>query len=144
MNLKNLFLFLLSINVLVSCEQEYYDDPIPELPVNFEININDPLYSALHTQYYAYIDGKDRGLRGIILYKISNTQYLAFERTCSFQPNSACATVDVHPTGQYMFDSCCGSIFNWNGDPINPPAYLPLLQYQTSLNGSYLRIFNNL
>jgi hypothetical protein len=138
------FLILIALTGLNSCQQDFYDEPIPQLPVDFEININDPQYHALHTQGFTYVDGKNRGVRGIILYKSSNQSYVAFERTCSFQPTSACATVDVHPSGQYMMDSCCGSIFNWQGNPIAPPAYLPLLQYQTSLSGSYLRIYNHL
>jgi hypothetical protein len=138
------FLVLIFLTGLSSCEQDYYDEPIPQFPVDFEINVNDPQYHSLHTLGYTYVDGKGRGVRGIILYKNSNQHYTAFERTCSFQPTSACATVDVHPSGQYMADSCCGSIFNWQGNPIGAPAYLPLLKYETSLNGSYLRIFNHL
>lgn len=146
--MKSLKFFLAGILILFSavffsCKQDYYEDPIPERPVNFEININDPLYFTLHTMGYCYIDGKDRGVRGIILHKTQNNSYIAFERTCSYQPTSACANLDVHPSGQYLIDSCCGSTFNWQGEPIGAPAYLPLLRYQTTLNGSYLRIYND-
>lgn len=141
--LLQLLIMIFSISVQ-SCEDDYYDEPIPEFPVDFEINVNDPVYFNLHTLNYVYLDGIGWGVRGIILYKRGNDQYVAFERTCSFQPNNPCATVDVDPSGQYMVDACCGSIFSFTGDPMGGPAYRPLLQYQTSLNGSYLRIYNNL
>lgn len=136
--------YILVMALLTACENDYYDDPIPQRPLDFEVNINDPLYFNLHTLNYVYLDGLGMGVRGIILYKRGPNQYLAFERTCSFQPTDPCATLDVDPTGQFMVDACCGSVFNFNGDPIGGPAYRPLLQYQTSLNGSYLRIYNDL
>jgi len=142
--IKKRWLISILAALTFSCQNDYYDDPIPQRPVDFEINVNDPLYFNLHTVNYVYLDGLGMGVRGIILYKQGNDQYLAFERTCSFQPTDPCANLDVDPSGQYIVDACCGSIFNFHGDPIGGPAVRPLLQYQTILNGNYLRIFNSL
>ena len=83
----------------------------------------------------------DGGVRGIILYRVDATTYLAYERNCSFQPNEACSTVDVHISKLYMFDSCCGSSFDFpNGFPLGGAAWRPLRQYRTRVNAEMLSI----
>ncbi|MGK7397951.1 MAG: hypothetical protein ACNS62_25485 [Candidatus Cyclobacteriaceae bacterium M3_2C_046] len=136
---------IIVVSVLISsffaCEPQIYDDPIPYVPVDFEVNLNDPQFLELNTRNYVYINTE--GVRGIILYKQDRGRYLAFERNCSFTPNEACATVDVHTSGLYMMDTCCGSIFDWEGNPTSGPAYRPLLKYNTRISGTYLHIFND-
>ena len=124
---------------MVSCEPQFIEEPIPYVPVDFEINLNDPQFANLNTYQYVYLSGE--GVRGIILHK-SGSIYRAFEQNCTFQPYEACATVDVHPSGQYMIDTCCSSIFDWTGRPIGGPAMFPLLEYNILRNGSFLRIYN--
>lgn len=132
-----LYLALLS---LVSCTPDLSDDAIPWQPFDvISINLNLPEYVDLKTDgRYVYIDG---GVRGIILYRKNASTYLAYERNCSYQPNSACATVDVHVSTLYMLCSCCSSTFDLStGLPTSGPAWRPLQQYETSLNGSTLTI----
>ena len=138
--MRNLVIFLLFGFLFVHCEPQFYEEPIPYVPVDFEISLNDPKLADLNIRKYAYINTE--GVRGIILYKKSYHEYLAFERNCSFTPTEACATVDVHASGQYMIDTCCGSVFDFNGDPIGGPAYRPLLQYTIAQNGNILHIYN--
>lgn len=137
--LKNCFFVLVFLTL--ACEPQFFEVPIPYVPVNIEIDINNPQFSTLNTNNYAYLNSE--GVRGIIIYKKSRNQYIAFERNCSYTPNQACATVDVHSSGLYMIDTCCSSIFDFNGDPIGGPAISPLLRYNTSLNGNFLRIYND-
>ncbi|MFW5700219.1 MAG: hypothetical protein ACOCWM_00890, partial [Cyclobacteriaceae bacterium] len=130
------FIFLL---IFISCEPQIIEEPIPYVPVDIEVNLNNPQFATLNTYGYAYLNSE--GVRGIIIHK-SGSSYRAFERNCSFSPYEACATVDVHPSGQYMVDTCCSSIFDWSGQPIGGPAIFPLLEYLTILNGTFLRIYN--
>src|SRR5687767_14253710 len=118
---------LLFLVLLISCEPEQVDDPIPFQPYP-DINIVLPNYPALSTNG-GFILVSDGGVRGIILYRNNATTYLAFERNCSFRPNDACATVDVHTTTLFMQDACCGSSFNFEGTPTGGPAWRPLQQY---------------
>jgi hypothetical protein len=129
---------LLFLVLLISCEPEQVDDPIPFRPFP-DINIVLPNYPALSTNG-GFILVSDGGVRGIILYRNNATTYLAFERNCSFRPNDACATVDVHTTTLFMQDACCGSSFNFEGTPTGGPAWRPLQQYRTSLSGTTLTI----
>lgn len=124
---------------VLNCNDGPQDDAIPVQPFeSIQLNLSLPSNTALQSVggYKAIGEG---GTRGIILYRLNSTAVLAFERNCSYQPQSACATVDVHSSGIYMHDACCGSSFRFDtGDPSGGPAWRPLLQYATTLNGSTL------
>lgn len=127
--------------VLAGCKPELTDDAIPWQPFDIiQINLNLPQYISLKSDgTYIYLN--DGGVRGIILYHQSGNNYLAYERNCSFEPNSACATVEVHASTLYMFCACCSSSFEFTtGYPTGGPAWRPLRQYETSLNASTLTI----
>ncbi len=132
------FLILLS---LVGCTRDLSDDPIPMIPfVDVVINLNLPEYLSLRT------DGGNKelstgGVRGLIIYRVSASSYIAYERNCSYHPNEACATVNVHSSGFFMIDPCCSSNFSFtDGTPTGGPAWRPLQQYRTQLNGTTLTI----
>ena len=135
------FSFLLLL-IIFSCNQDRVDDPIPytTFPNIVITTIN---YPALNSDG-GYILINDGGVRGIILYRKSSTTYLAFERNCSFQPNDACATVDVHASTLFMQDSCCGSSFNFDGNPTGGPAWRPLQQYETFLSANRVTITDSI
>ncbi len=122
------------------CTPDLSDDPIPYIPFDvISINLNLPEYIDLKT------DGRsmdiDGGVRGIILYRKNASTYLAYEQNCSYQPNSACATVNIDVSTLFMICSCCSSTFDFgSGLPTSGPAWRPLRKYETSLNGSTLTI----
>ncbi len=123
------------LGLFSDCSPDLTDDPIP---IVFFENIDLFLPDAdLMTQGFKYIG---RGVRGIIVYRRTPTQFLAFERNCSYLPNSACATVDVHSSSLFMQDVCCSSTFNWEGNPTGGPAWRSLRQYAVFLNGNMLTI----
>jgi hypothetical protein len=133
-------IFFITLIVAAGCSPDLSDDPIP--PASFPdifIDLNLPAYTALKTDKgYKYIDG---GVKGIILYRFNSTTYFAFERNCSYQPNEACATVNVHTSGLYMIDPCCSSTFEFSdGDPMDGPAWSSLRRYRTTLDGFTLTI----
>jgi hypothetical protein len=127
--------------VLPSCEPNPIDDPIPIVAFNdIVLDLNFPENNALRNNggFRALATG---GVRGIILYRSNASQFFAFERNCSYRPNDACATVNVHVSGLFMTDPCCNSSFDFsNGNPTGGPAWRPLLQYRVSQVGSVLTI----
>jgi hypothetical protein len=129
------------MGLIRSCSGDRVDDPIPIQPFpDVVIQLGLPEYASLQINGYMYLT-KNAGVRGIILYKQDHTTYRAYERTCSFQPNSACATVEIDASGLFMHDPCCSSQFGFaDGFPTNGPAWRPLLQYVTILDGSQLTI----
>ena len=126
--------------LLTACGRDLTDDPIPPATfANFVINLSFPEYQKL-----AFDEGTKElnsiGVRGVIVYRKNSTTYLAFERNCSYHPNDACATVNVHVSGLYLTDPCCGSNFTFEGKPNGGAAWRPLRQYKTDLNGGSLTI----
>ncbi len=138
---KKTIFYCLLLSLLSSCSGDRVDDPIPfkQFP-DITINISLPKYFSLQTDGgYIYIN--DGGVRGIILYRFNSTTYLAYERTCSFQPNSACSTVEVHSSQLFMHDPCCSSMFNLeDGYPTGGPAWRPLLQYTAIVDGGQVTV----
>jgi hypothetical protein len=129
--LRKRFLLLL---LLLSCTPELVDDPIPFQPF--------PDATIVLTNHVTLgTDGgsvaiNNIGVRGVILYRKNSSTYLTFERNCSFQPNSAGATIEVHSSTLYMHDASCGSSFNFEGEPTGGPAWRRLRQYETFLSGN--------
>lgn len=138
--MRRLLIYFIVLMVVGGCTPDLSDDDIPWQPFDvININLNLPEFIRLKMDgSYLYIDG---GVRGLILYRKNASNYITYERNCSFQPNSACATVDVHVSTLYMLCSCCSSTFDLTtGFPTGGPAWRPLRKYATSLNGSQLTI----
>ena len=133
--------FWLGLLLISGCGRELTDDfiPITSFP-DIVINLSLPANNSLQ------VDGgnlqlSSGGIRGIILYRINSSTYMAYERNCSFRPNEACATVDAHSSGLFMIDSCCNSNFSFtDGSPTGGPAWRPLNRYRTQLSGITLTI----
>jgi hypothetical protein len=140
-SLKKYQFFLFVLAMLLSCQPQLNDDQIPLVPFEpIVLNVALPSYSTLQS-IGGYKELSSGGTRGIILYRLNTATILAFERNCSFQPQDACATVNVHPSGLFMNDACCGSTFRFdNGNPSGGAAWRPLVQYNTSLIGNTLTI----
>lgn len=130
------------VAAVISCEPDLRDADIP--PAQFSdifINLSLPKYQAIRTDGGSVYE--DGGVRGLIIYRMSPSEYIAYERNCSYTPNEACATVDIHASRIYMEDPCCGSSFSFsNGQPMGGAAWRPLRRYHTSLNGTQLMITN--
>ncbi len=135
---------MISACAISACEPDLVDDPIPfDTFAPFTVNITS--YTELASPEGSKDLGGDPnygqyGVRGIILYRKSATEILAFEKNCSFQPREACSTVGIDQSKLYMRDDCCGSTFNFEGKPTGGLAWRPLLQYHTSLSGQILTI----
>jgi nitrite reductase/ring-hydroxylating ferredoxin subunit len=133
--------FWLILLSLVACTRDLSDDPIPIIPfADVVINLGLPDYFSLQTDG-GFKELNTGGVRGIILYRVNSATYFAYERNCSFRPNEACATVNVHNSGLFMTDPCCNSSFNFSdGNPSGGPAWRQLQRYRTQLSGSTLTI----
>jgi len=134
-------LALILIAAFGSCTSDPSDDPIP--PASFPdkvLNLNLPDNIALRSKGTSKALN-DIGVRGVIVYCVDIGIYRAYERNCSFQPNEACATVNIDLSTLFMTDPCCGSNFDFNtGMPSGGAAWRPLRQYRTTFNGTDLII----
>jgi len=121
----------------MACDTQESPDQLPFVYVFIEVNANDLRYLDLHSKGYVYLQG---GLRGIILVKKSASEYIAFERNCTFEYEKACSIVEMHESGFYMLDPCCESTFDLDGNPSGGPAKYNLRTYYTSLQNNMITI----
>lgn len=114
---------------------------VPPVNVDISINVNNPAYAALAVPGgWLYLTG---GSQGLIVYRASNNEFRAMDRHCPYQPANLCR-VKVDESELVARDSsCCHSAFLiTDGTVIEGPAATNLQRYNTSFNGTVLRIYN--
>jgi len=124
-----------------SCNKEKQHESIPNVAVNLYLDISSTLYIELATiGGYVNVTG---GYRGIIIYRVSVDDFVAYDRACPFDPELACARIQMDPSGITLTDSCCGSNFSvLDGSIIKGPATIPMKRYHTQFDGQILRVWN--
>ena len=147
---KIIILTILGLTALIACQKNNINnDPIADVPVNITINMALPLYSHLLNEgTFLYWDG---GVKGIVVVHYQNDEYYAFDRSCSYQPSTSCAKIEVDSSVMVFrcgntqitgFEKCCDSKFFMNGQVLNGPATFGLKQYQVIKNGTELSVKN--
>jgi nitrite reductase/ring-hydroxylating ferredoxin subunit len=124
-----------------SCNKTVEHESIPNVAVNMYLDISSTMYIELSTiGGYVYVTG---GYKGIIIYRVSPEDFVAYDRGCPFDPTLACARIEMDPSGITLTDSCCGSNFSvLDGSIIKGPATQPLKRYHTQFDGQMLRVWN--
>lgn len=148
---RNLSLIVpLMVLLLVSCNKG--DDPNSDIPyanINVVINPNSTLYQELNVvggwMYYQYVNPPSRGL---IIYRVSNEDFKAYERTPPMNSNACCDVetgvcaaliVEDFPI---VYDTCSDySFLIYDGSPYSP-ATVPLKSYRAVYDGTNLYITN--
>lgn len=138
---------LIIIALLVSqCKKE--DDPLPFAVVNVRIEPNSTQFINLNvTGGYEFITA-NLPSRGIIVYRMTTNEFMAFERTCPHDPDACCdedgcSRLIVEDNGLYIQDECCESTYLiLDGSNVSGPSVKPLRTYNTSYDGKTLHIYN--
>ncbi len=141
--MKTLVKILFPVIVLVyafSCKKQQ-DNSVPLTNVDIYLYTSNPSFINLNAVGgYTYITG---GVRGIILYRKSTSELMAYDRNCTYQPSQPCATVVVDNSHILATDTCCHSKFSlYDGSVTNGPASVPLKAYNTTFDGTTLHIYN--
>ena len=141
MNLKLIYLSF-TLMLLSSCIK-YNQTPVPNIPFDLTIDLNLPSFDALNgTGGWAYVDG---GSRGIIVYRRSIDEFVAFDRHSPADEDGICSQPLFPTLDNFLVlkDTCNNATFSlYDGMPMSGSAF-NLRQYQTNYNGSnLLRIFN--
>lgn len=124
-----------------ACGKEDTDSgEIPYVYVNFTIDPASIEYENLDIPgNFSYVKG---GYRGIIVYHFTQDEYLAFERTCTYDPAVSCSRLVVDESGLIARDTCCGSGFLLlDGTPVQgSKAAKSLRAYRTTYDPYYRRL----
>jgi len=147
MSTKHIFSFLFLLLLMGGCQKEPYT-PLPHVDVNIQIYPNSTQYLNLNAVGgFVYLTANYPS-RGIIVYRISTTDFIAFERTCPHDPDACCTDTEcarlvVDDSRLTISDSCCGSVYLiLDGSNISGPSQYPLKQYYTSYDGTTLYIYD--
>ena len=129
------------VTLLFSCKKKEQQEYVPNVPVDIYMYASSPSFVNLNAVGgWLYANG---GAKGIVIYRKSNSEFMAYDRNCTYQPNNSCAKVEIDSTSLIAKDNCCGSEFLMtDGSVLKSPASLPLKQYQASFDGNILHIFN--
>lgn len=134
-------LILIGLGACSKDKNNNYQD-IPNVYVNFTINPDG--IDFIPTNSWKIYEAE--GYRGVLIYRIDQVTFNAYEMTCPYDPLEEKARVQVDASGIILIDSTCMSSFNiLDGMPVGGPSTIPLkqyfTQYPTSLGG--LQIYNN-
>lgn len=124
----------------ISCKKENQSG-VPYVPVDITINVNLPEHNALAVPGgWENITG---GSRGILIYRSSTTDFVAFDRHCPYQSEQLCA-ITMDSTYVTATDTeCCNTTYLvLDGSVTQGVGTLPLHAYSTTFNGTLLRIYN--
>lgn len=126
--------------MVVACKKEERGG-VPLAPVDISINVNNPSYADLAvTGGWLYLTG---GSQGLIVYRSSPESFVAMDRHCPYQPAEYCRVVVDESEIIARDTTCCHSAYLIiDGSVTEGPSALPLKRYNTSFNGTTLRIYN--
>ena len=140
-------LLILSIILVLSCSSsdDRQENPfLPNVSVNFEVNLNLPQYNNLNFPGGIVVERTNaRGIRGVILYNLNDQQFFAYELSDPNIPPSDCSALNVEGT---RASSNCGNDNIYDiaafGQQISGEGGYPLLSYRATKEGSILFVSN--
>ena len=138
--------FLISILVLCfGCKKKQtrnnVNSPVPYVPVQITIYPNDPLNFKIQAiGGWMYWSG---GINGIVIYRKSDQEFVALERTSPQLPNNPAAKAQVMSDNFTLRDTISGSRWRiFDGSVTQGPSESGLQLYGTTFDGNVLRIRN--
>lgn len=159
-DLPKIRVFLISALIVllaVSCNKK--NDVIPDVTVDFTLNLNDPQFINLNILGGAVLVDRNTnnwGLyaagyagSGIIVVKgLIEGEFFAYDRTCphDYALNGSVIKVNLDPTGIGLA-KCpqCGTTYLLTsfGTPYSGIGRYPLKNYNASADGYYVRVWNS-
>lgn len=160
------FTFFLLFLVFVRCDENY--ERIPQFPLNIRISLdyldqlavggvaelfpdddgNVKLKVPVGAFYYTYNinDQIDPLFNGLLIYKVSSFQFIVFDQTCSYLPETNYCKLADDPDWDPMYKCpCCGSRFlltETGSTTFEGPAVYPLFTYSNYVSNNSLYIQN--
>lgn len=138
---------LLSLCILFACSKE--DDKLNRNPyltnpvVSLDLNLNLPEYNSL--KFPGSLVVVPQGIKGIVVYCVSETQYWAFDLTDPNHAPNNCSRMEIEgvvarcpcPDDSNEYD-----IVNFGQHRTEPDVKYPMQQYRAERNGNMVRIYN--
>ena len=158
-NIQKIFLIGVVLTLSLTCCERNSNDPIPDVYVNFTIDLNKIEFNSLVTLGNSAIVTRETnnfGSRaagydnnGILIYRSLNDEFLAFDRTCPHCYAESEASIIIETEDSFSQEAICpvcGTVYSldMNGMPEEGPGRYYLKDYKTQLSeGRYLTVWNN-
>lgn len=140
---RSLLFAILLLTALFSCKKttEEQQPEIPFVMVNFVIMPNSTQYIELNQP--GGVVTVTGGYRGIIIYRKTENEFMAYERACAYDPTADSARVQIESSGiTCVCPKCKSKYILLDGSPFEGVSRWPLKQYRTNYDGTYLYITN--
>jgi hypothetical protein len=150
------FLLFTAISTgVISCNKK--NDVIPDVTINFTLNLNDPQFINLNAIGGSVIVNRNTNNWGLYAAGYAESgliiargvdEFFAYDRTCPYDYalNGSVVKVNPDPTG-FAKAKCpqCGTTYELisYGTPASGIGRYPLKNYKTSFDGLYVRVWNN-
>jgi hypothetical protein len=136
----NGIILLLIVLAGISCNKES-QEKVPNVYVNFTVDINSGQYTDLQLiGGWIYVTG---GYRGIILYRGSQDEITALDRTSTYKPVTLGTQVIVESNNLMAADTAHGMRYLLtDGSVVEGSVSVPLKKYRTTFTGSILNVYN--
>lgn len=147
--MKNISFFLLILLGFITLSCSKSDDKLDQNPfltnpvVNLRLNLNLPEYNTLKFPGSSVITGQ--GIKGIVVFCLSETQYIAFDLTDPNHVPSSCSRMEVNgpiATCPCENDENQYNIVNFGRHTTEPDVKYPMQQYRAERNGNNIIITN--
>jgi len=132
---------LIFLTLFSSCKKEVQQPDIPYVYVNFSLNPNSTQYIHLNS-----VNGWETvygGYNGILIFRKSINEFMAYERACPNDPLVQGAQIRVDTSSITCYCPVCGSKYILtDGSPYDGPSHWSLKPYTAFYDGSILYISN--
>jgi nitrite reductase/ring-hydroxylating ferredoxin subunit len=146
------FLFALTLSVSLSSCDKNRNDVIPDVYVNFTLDLSDPQFINLTAIGADTVDANTNNWgsgaagfngNGIIVYN-GGDEFYAYDRTCPHDYVLSGNSVKVRIDFTIAVCPLCGTTYSLsaNGTPAAGVGKYPLKNYRTNFDGRFVRVWN--
>ncbi|MFN8239149.1 MAG: hypothetical protein U0X39_00110 [Bacteroidales bacterium] len=149
-----IFTIIVLTGILVTSCGKNKNDVVPDVYVDFYIDLSDPEFFELNAIGVAdSIDARTNNLgyraagyngNGIIIYRAMLDQFVAYDRTCPHDYAVNGKSVKVKIDGIFAVCPDCGTTYALpsGGTPYSGIGRYPLKNYRTSFDGQFVHVWN--
>ena len=137
--IKKVFLFIWVFSFLSCGENNLPANCLRQFPVSFNADLNNPQFINTQTPGgFAHLNG---GSKGILLFNINGSEFVAYDKLC---PQNDCNAPMTFENGLVLKCACDNSKYSVHlgGAPQTEGFECPAREYKVSINGSAIRISN--
>jgi Rieske Fe-S protein len=136
-------IFIVSILVLVSsatCRKDSFK--FPYITINANLGLYSDLGDLAAGGVKIFPPERFGGVGGLIVYLDNNDEYFVYDAACTYDYFNDCSVKISESFQELMVCPCCNSSFllSSEANPFKGPATYPLVQYQSFVDGSVLRV----